>query len=118
MYDESGPRPPGGTDLEDVVAIEFPATTRYVAVTRVAAAGLVADLDPDLEEVENLRIAVNELVSLLVDSADGGTVRLELRLDGNNLDVSAKASNLAAPDRAGRPDREDPGGHRDELRAR
>ncbi len=73
----------------EAVVLEIPAAARYLTVARVAAAGLVADLEPDIECVENLRLAVNEAVSLLVDAAthehSGSRIRIELTVEGPNL---------------------------------
>jgi anti-sigma regulatory factor (Ser/Thr protein kinase) len=75
------------------VRIEIPADQRFVALTRVAAASLAADLDPVIDDVEDLRIAVNELVGHLVESSGGsGTVRLELRLDDRTITVSGRTT--------------------------
>jgi hypothetical protein len=82
--------------IEDVVGtvrIEIPADPRFVALTRVAAASLAADLDSGIDQVEDLRIAVNELVGLLVDAADGeGTVLLELLVEGRTISVQGSAT--------------------------
>lgn len=71
------------------VVLEIPAEARFLTVARVAAAGLVADLEPDIECVENLRLAVNEAVSLLVDAAAhdgaGSRIRIELSEEGPYL---------------------------------
>ena len=75
------------------VRIEIPAEQRFVALTRVAAASLAADLDPVIDDVEDLRIAVNELVGHLVESSGGsGTVRLELRVDDRTITVSGRTT--------------------------
>lgn len=79
------------------VAIEIPATNRHVALVRTTAVGVIAELDPDLDVVENLRLAVNELVSLVVDSTTGGSVRVEFALDPPALEVTASASDPGGP---------------------
>jgi len=58
----------------DTVCIEIPAAPRFIALTRVAAASLAADLDPVIDDVEDLRVAVNELVGLLVEATRGRVV--------------------------------------------
>lgn len=75
------------------VRIEIPADPRFVALTRVAAASLAADLDSGIDQVEDLRIAVNELVGLLVEAADGsGSVHLELHVTDRTISVSGRAT--------------------------
>lgn len=58
----------------DTVCIEIPAEARFVALTRLAAASIAADLDAVIDDVEDLRVAVNELVGLLVDATTGRVV--------------------------------------------
>lgn len=79
------------------VSIEIPATNRHVALVRTTAVGVIADLDPDLDLVENLRLAVNEIVSMVVESARGGSVRVEFDLHGRALGVTASASEPGEP---------------------
>ena len=63
----------GGPD-HGTVCIEIPAEPRFVALTRLAAASLAADLDAAIDDVEDLRVAVNELVGLLVEATNGRVV--------------------------------------------
>jgi serine/threonine-protein kinase RsbW len=51
----------------EVVELVFPASTRFVRLSRLAAATLASELGYDVEEVDDLRIAVDELVTFLVD---------------------------------------------------
>jgi len=51
----------------EVVELVFPASTRYVRLSRLAAATLASELGYDVEEVDDLRIAVDELVTFLVE---------------------------------------------------
>lgn len=55
------------------VTLVIPARARMVSVVRTAAAGLAAEVDFSLDDIDNVRIAVNELVSILVEAepADG-----------------------------------------------
>lgn len=80
----------------DVVRIELPADTRYVALSRVAAASLASDLDADLDEVDDLRVAVDELVGFLVATAGpGGTVQLELCVEGDAVTVAGRCTEVS-----------------------
>lgn len=91
-----------GVAPEDrTVVIEVPAELRYVPLTRVAAASMAADLDAVIDDVEDLRVAVNELVGLLVDASDGGRIRLRMWCDGTDVLVhgtSTGPSAAIAPD--------------------
>lgn len=78
------------------VSIEIPAEPRFVALTRVAAASLASDLDPVIDDVEDLRVAVNELVGLLVEASDGGHVTLEMWSEDRAVHVTARCSGDAS----------------------
>jgi serine/threonine-protein kinase RsbW len=55
---------PSATD--DVVLLAVPAASAYLGVLRTAAAGLAARLQFTLDEIEDLRIAVDEACALLL----------------------------------------------------
>ncbi len=73
------------------VVLVIPAEHRFVAVTRVAAASLAVELDFDVDQIEELRIGVNELVSLLVErSAAGSSLELVYTIQPDGLEVSGR----------------------------
>ncbi len=51
----------------------MPAEGAYLSVLRTATAGLAARLDFTLDEIEDLRIAVDEACAMLLAQADAGT---------------------------------------------
>jgi len=64
----------GGTGAEDGqvqdrVTIRMPAEGAYLSVLRTATAGLAARLDFTLDEIEDLRIAVDEACGMLLAQA-------------------------------------------------
>jgi serine/threonine-protein kinase RsbW len=63
--EQTGPAPSAGRRL-DIVDLRVPADPAYLAVVRTAAAGLGTRLDLTLDEIEDLRIAVDEACSLLL----------------------------------------------------
>jgi serine/threonine-protein kinase RsbW len=58
------PRPPATED--DVVLLSVPADGGYLGVLRTATAGLAARLHFALDEIEDLRIAVDEACAMLL----------------------------------------------------
>ncbi len=73
------------------VVLRVPAEHRFVAVTRVAAASLAVELDFDVDQIEELRIGVNELVSLLVEhSTNGSQLELTYSIHADRLEVSGR----------------------------
>ncbi len=55
--------------IEDAVEIRLPADSAYLSILRTATAGLAARLDFTLDEIEDLRIAVDEACAMLLPQA-------------------------------------------------
>ena len=79
-----GQRDPGAARAEretsDHVTVCMPAEGAYLSVLRTATAGLAARLDFTLDEIEDLRIAVDEACAMLLTQAIPGT-NLECAFD-------------------------------------
>ena len=68
--DAGVPARPDGDD--DRVELVVPAQAAYLAVLRTASAGMGARLDLDLDQIEDLRIAVDEAAALVIAGAQDG----------------------------------------------
>jgi serine/threonine-protein kinase RsbW len=58
-----------GPAERDIVSISLPAVGAYLSVLRTATAGLAARLDFTLDDIEDLRIAVDEACAMLLAQA-------------------------------------------------
>ena len=56
----------------DQVTVRMPADGAYLSVLRTATAGLAARLDFTLDDIEDLRIAVDEACAMLLEPGDSG----------------------------------------------
>lgn len=65
--------PDSSTNGSDVVRLVVPADGSYLAVLRTATAGLAARLQFTLDEIEDLRIAVDEACAILLAIAPSQT---------------------------------------------
>ncbi len=74
----------------DTMRVAFPAAERFTRVGRVAMAGLALRLEIDVQQVEQLRLAVDEAVGSL---AGEGTVTVEARWEPGRLQID-----IANPD--------------------
>lgn len=74
-------RPTGAINLE------LPADARLVRLARLVASGVATAAGFDVEEVEDLRIAVDELCGALVEGGDGSRLRLQFDLHDREVDV-------------------------------
>lgn len=80
----------------DVVELTVPATTGYLGVVRTATAGLAARLSFSLDEIEDLRIAVDEACVMLLSMpgpTPGGpaTLTCRFRVLDDSLAVTVSA---------------------------
>jgi serine/threonine-protein kinase RsbW len=84
----------------DHVELRVPASSAYLAVLRTAAAGLAARLDFTLDDIEDLRIAVDEACALLLPLVEGDgqlTCRFELAPDLLQVAVSVPSGSTELP---------------------
>lgn len=73
----------------DQVEITLPATSAYVVVLRTAAAGIAARMEFTFDDVEDLRVLVDEACAVLLPSALAGT-SLEARFDVDTEGVGVR----------------------------
>ena len=86
----------------DYVTIRMPAESAYLSVLRTATAGLAARLDFTLDEIEDLRIAIDEACAMLLAQAIPGTdleCGFELDADQVTITVSVTAAQPRMPAR-------------------
>jgi len=87
---------------QDVVTVRLPADPAYLAVLRTTTASLAARLDFTLDEIEDLRIAVDEACCLLLAGAQSGSdlsCSFELASDTIAVTVSAASGAGHSPSR-------------------
>jgi serine/threonine-protein kinase RsbW len=80
----------------------MPAESAYLSVLRTATAGLAARLDFTLDEIEDLRIAIDEACAMLLTQAIPGTdleCGFELGADQVTITVSVTAAQPKMPAR-------------------
>jgi serine/threonine-protein kinase RsbW len=74
---------------EDAVEIRLPADSAFLSVLRTATAGLAARLDFTLDEIEDLRIAVDEACAMLLPYAiETAQLRCRFVLTPDTLSVT------------------------------
>ncbi len=90
---ESGMLEPSPIGVRDTVALRLPASSAYLSVLRMATAGLASRLDFTVDDLDDLKIAVDEACALLLPKAapdanlecafemEHGELRLSVTLD-------------------------------------
>ncbi|GAB3985264.1 anti-sigma regulatory factor [Actinoallomurus acanthiterrae] len=89
MTEETAAMPASVSDVRDVVTVRLPADSAYLSVLRTATAGLAARLDFNLDEIEDLRIAIDEACAMLLAQAVPGTdLTCEFQLNDDAMSIS------------------------------
>jgi hypothetical protein len=87
--DPSGAQRDGsGVGAEDVVELSIPVQADLVVLARLAAATVGSRAGFDMEEVEDLRLAVDELCVSLVGEGAGGRLSLRFVRGDREVEVS------------------------------
>ena len=92
----------GGAEVRDVVEIRLPASSAYLSVLRTATASLASRLDFTIDDIEDLRIAVDEACAMILASAVPGAdleCRFELTSDAIAVEVSVMTLDGEQPSR-------------------
>lgn len=83
--------------LAGTIELVLPADTRLVRLARLLASGVAGSVGFDVEEIEDLRIAVDEGCAALIEGGDGSPLLLSFGLDGDTVEVfGSTASGEAA----------------------
>jgi serine/threonine-protein kinase RsbW len=70
-----------------VIELSLPADARLVRLARLVASGVATAAGFDVEEVEDLRIAVDELCGALVEGGNGDALQLQFSLGDEEVHV-------------------------------
>src|SRR5262245_3587228 len=85
----------------ETIRLSVPAALEYVRILRLTASGVASRLGFDVEEVEDLRVAVDELASLVVEAAGGGELTVHFSVRDDALHIEGEASPAPADADAG-----------------
>ena len=80
----------------DTVTVRMPADGAYLSVLRTATAGLAARLDFTLDDIEDLRIAVDEACAMLLSQAvPGSSLECSFALSPDDLTITVSVLSLS-----------------------
>ncbi len=78
-------------DSRGAVTIEVPAQAEYVAVLRAAAAVIASRLDFTLDDIDDLRILIDEAASVLLTSGAEGALHCVIEAAGETIRFQIRA---------------------------
>jgi len=93
--DYSGDR--GGTLLAQPVCLSVPAARDHVRVARLTAAVVAERLDFDIEEIDDVLIAVDELTNAIIQARPTSEIEFRFRDEGGTFVADADATVAGAP---------------------
>jgi serine/threonine-protein kinase RsbW len=96
--------PEGSHPDGDTVEVRIPADVAYVSTLRLTAASLAARCDLTIDDIEDLRLAVDEACALLLPHATADSTldaRFELSQGLLAVETSVQTDEAAEPDRSG-----------------
>jgi serine/threonine-protein kinase RsbW len=74
--------------MTDIVELSFPVMADLVVLARLAASTVATRAGFDVEEIEDLKLAVDELCISLVHERTNGTLALRFTQDDDTVEVS------------------------------
>jgi serine/threonine-protein kinase RsbW len=85
------------TKLPTAVSVNVPATAVFVQVLRNVVAGVAARLDLPIDQIEDVRLAVTEAASLLLDEGDATSLQMAIGRDGDTIEVTLTSDGRSDP---------------------
>ncbi len=87
---------PAAGPAADMVTVRMPADGAYLSVLRTATAGLAARLDFTLDDIEDLRIAVDEACAMLLSHAvPGSSLECSFALSPDDMTITVSVLSLS-----------------------
>jgi len=83
------------------ITVTIPASSRFVALARVTAASLAAELDFTVDEISDVTVAADEVTSLVIEWAEDNEIplvqlRYQLRDDTLEMEAAVETATLTA----------------------
>ncbi|MGA3214896.1 MAG: ATP-binding protein [Acidimicrobiales bacterium] len=88
---------PLASEQRETIELSFPAQPGLVVLARFAAATMAARAGFDVEEIEDLRLAVDELCVSFGPMSEDGCVRMELDRDHDTVSIVGSFEPFARP---------------------
>ena len=87
------------TTLDGPIELTLPADSRLLRLVRLVASGLASTAGFDVDQLEDLRIAVDEAVAALLEGGDGSRLALRFEIDDSSVTMAGQTpSNLTGLD--------------------
>ena len=87
----------GATVIGEIIDLDLPLAHRHTSTVRVVAASLAADVGFSVDDIDELRLGVDEVVSIMADAEGSEASRIHLRfvLSEHTITVTVTRSGVA-----------------------
>jgi serine/threonine-protein kinase RsbW len=79
------------------VTLTIPSEPSMVRVGRLTASSVASMADLTVDDIDDIKIAVSEVVTLLIEQGDGGPVTLEFDAEGTAFTIAGTAAASSKP---------------------
>jgi serine/threonine-protein kinase RsbW len=80
------------------VRVTIPATARFLRIARLTAAGVAGDAGFDLREIEDLRVAIDEMCAVVIEDApEGVELALTYQSSDGHLEIEGRCAQSGPP---------------------
>jgi hypothetical protein len=80
-----------GQTSGEAIRLSVPASLEYVRIVRLTTSAMASRFGFDVDEIENLRVAVDELSSTIVEGARGGELAITISTTGGDFCIEGEA---------------------------
>ena len=85
------------SELSTTVSADVPATPESVQVLRNVAAGVAARMDMPIDQIEEIRLAVTEAATLLLNEASADQLRMSIARDDDSIEITLSSDGTPDP---------------------
>lgn len=85
------------SELPTAVSADVPATPESVQVLRNVAAGVAARMDMPIDQIEEIRLAVTEAATLLLNEAEATSMRMTVARDDESIEITLSSDGNPDP---------------------
>jgi serine/threonine-protein kinase RsbW len=79
-----------GVTVSETVRLTIPAALEFVRIARLTASGVATRVGFDVDEIEDLRVAVDELSSILVDAGNDDQLELSFTPTAGGIEIEGR----------------------------
>ncbi len=84
--------------MSDHVDLDLPLHSRYASTVRAVTASMAADAGFSVDDIDDLRLGVNEAIAVLTDVDDSDDTRLKVRFECDRGQITVRSERLGAAD--------------------